>query len=105
MEAIVNGVASGTWPFFEQSGLLYASREALDEWRVRVRVNAQPMVVRGAEYWPLAAVPGFSARTSLSASSVELTFSADVFEATKVSPQNAQTMALTAVMVSVVANY
>lgn len=105
MEAIVNGVPSGTWPFFEQAGVLYASREALDEWRVRVRVNAQPMVVRGAEYWPLAAVPGFSARTSLSASSVELTFSADVFDATKVSPQNAQTMALTPVMPSVFANY
>src|SRR4051812_7924690 len=105
LEVTVNGEQSGTWPFVERQGQLFASREALDEWRVRLTAGTEPIVARGVEYWPLAAVPGFSAKPNFANQSVELSFSPDAFTSTQVSAARIDRPRLTPVLPSAFLNY
>ena len=83
LEATVNGAAAGSWPFVERQGLLYVSKDALDEWRLHLRGEMQPITVRGSEFWPLNGIPGFNAKVNYASLSIELTFSPDAFTGTQ----------------------
>ena len=105
MEAVVNGEKTGTWPFVERLGVLYASRDALDEWRVKVQAPVETIMVRGTEYWPLNAIPGFTIKVNFSALSVEINFAAEAFVATKVSTQASARPKASPVLPSAFFNY
>lgn len=83
LETTVNGTKSGVWPFVERLGILYAPRDALEEWRVQVRREAQPLIVRGTEFWPLPAIPGFSSKLNSADQTLEITFASEAFSATQ----------------------
>lgn len=105
LEVIVNGTKSGTWLLLERLGGLYAPREALEEWRLRVADGAQAISFKGTEYLPLAAIPGFGAKVNFGTQSVELTFSARAFAATRLTTEVTRKTVLSPVMTSVFLNY
>ena len=105
LEVIVNGTKSGTWLLLERLGGLYAPREALEEWRLRVTADATTVTFKGTEYLPLAAIPGFAAKVNFGNQSVELTFSAQAFAATRLTTEVNKKPVLSPVMTSVFLNY
>lgn len=83
LEATVNGERAGGWPFVERDGALYVGSDAIEEWRLRMPGDLHPIRVRGAEFYPLAAFPGYNARVNYTTLTVELTFSPDAFTGTR----------------------
>ena len=83
LEATVNGAKAGAWPFVERQGALFVGADAIEEWRLRLPTDLQPIRVRGSEFYPLAGVPGFNARLNYSTLSVDLTFSPEAFTGTR----------------------
>jgi outer membrane usher protein len=105
LEVTVNGDKSGTWPFVERQGMLYVSREALDDWRIQLRPGAQAITVRGVDYWPLAAVPGYAVKTNYANQSVDITFAAEAFTVTKLNTTAPERYKASPVLPSAFANY
>ena len=101
----VNGEQSGAWAFVERQGQLYASREALDEWRLRVPAGTQPITVRSTEYWPLAVIPGYAAKPNYTEQAVDLSFAPEAFNATQVNTAKTERPKLSAVLPSAFFNY
>lgn len=83
LEATVNGARAGAWPFVERQGTLYITPDALQEWRLQLPAGTQPIRVRGNDFYPLAAIPGFNARINHQALSVDLTFAPQAFDGTR----------------------
>jgi outer membrane usher protein len=105
LEVTVNGTKSGTWLLLERLGVLYAPREAFDEWRVQVRGETQAITYKGTEYLPLTAIPGFGAKVNFGNQSIDLTFSPQVFAATRLTTELNKKPVLSPVMPSFFANY
>jgi outer membrane usher protein len=105
LEVTINGDKLGTWAFVERQGMLYAPQDALDEWRVQLRAGAEPIVLRGVEYWPLSSVPGYSAKANYSTQSVDINFAPEAFTSTKVSKQESRQFAPSPIIPSAFANY
>lgn len=105
LDATVNGAPSGTWPFVERAGVLYAPREATEEWRVQVRPTIQPITVRGIEYVALSAIPGFASKINFANQSIELTFAPPAFAVTKLSTELSERPRLNKVLPSLFLNY
>ena len=105
LDATVNGAPSGTWPFVERAGVLYAPREATEEWRVQVRPTIQPITVRGTEYVALSAIPGFASKINFANQSIELSFAPPAFAVTKLSTELSERPRLNKVLPSLFLNY
>lgn len=83
LDVQVNGSSGGQWVLLEQEGKLYAPEEAFAEWRLSHHPATAPLEYRGQKWMPLNAVPGFVARYNYANQSVELLFSPEAFEATR----------------------
>lgn len=83
MDVTVNGAHSGSWLLLEAGGMLFAPAEAFEDWRVSRDPNVKPTEVRGQQWYPLSAVPGFTSRTDFANESIELRFSPTAFAATR----------------------
>jgi outer membrane usher protein len=83
LEATVNGAKAGAWPFVERQGALYVGPDAIEEWRLRMPADVQPIRVRGSDFYPLAVLPGFSARLNSTTLSVDITFAPEAFAGTR----------------------
>ncbi len=83
LEVLVNSAAGGQWVFLERLGVLHATEEAFDEWRLVKRPSAASVRSGGQNYYALDAVPGFEARLNLANQSVSLVFSPSAFAATR----------------------
>lgn len=105
LEVTVNGSKSGTWPLLERSGILYAPRDAFEEWRVQTHGDAPAVKYRGTDYLPLSAIPGFSAKVNFGNQSIDLSFSPQVFAATRLTTELAKKPVLSPVLPSVFFNY
>lgn len=110
LEVTVNGAKSGTWLFVERAGVLYAPRDAYEEWRVQLSTDTktpgtQPIDFKGQQYWPLSAVPGFNAKVNFANQSVELLFSPQAFAATRLTQEKSKKPVVSPVLPSVFLNY
>lgn len=105
LEVSINSAASGSWTLLERNGVLYAPEEAFDEWRLNRRPDVQPIEVRGRNWFPLTAIPGFTARLNFANQSVDLVFAPSAFSATKLVTQAQERPALSPVLPSVFVNY
>ncbi len=105
LEVVVNGAKSGTWLFVERGGMLYAPRDAFEEWRVQLSPDAQPIDFKGQAYWPLSAVAGFRAKMDVANQSVELLFSPQAFAATRLAGVAAKRPVVSPVLPSLFFNY
>ena len=73
METVVNGAKSGTWLYLERAGVIYAPREAFEEWRVELKPGTPTVEFKGQPYARLDAVPGFKAKVDFTDQSVSMT--------------------------------
>ena len=105
LEVSVNGAKSGTWPLMEKLGALYAPKDAFEEWRLQINPAVQPVRFRGVEYLPLSVVPGYGAKVNFANQSVDLTFSAQAFAATRLTTELSKKPVLSPVMPSFFVNY
>jgi outer membrane usher protein len=105
LEIVVNGSKTGTWLLVERAGLLYAPKEAFDEWRVLLRPNTQSLRYKDKEYYPMASVPGFAASIDYSNQSIDVKFSPLAFTATRLENEQFNQAVVTNVLPSVFLNY
>lgn len=105
LEVTVNGSNGGTWPLLERLGVLYAPRDAFEEWRVQVRESAQAVTFRGTQYLPLSSIPGFNAKINFANQSIELSFSPQSFAATRLTSELSKKPVLSPVLPSAFINY
>jgi outer membrane usher protein len=105
LEVIVNGSKTGTWLLVEHEGLLYAPKDAFDEWRVSLRPSAQSIRIKDVEYFPLAGVPGFESDLNYADQSINVKFSPLAFGATRFEKESSKHPVVTSVLPSVFVNY
>ena len=105
MEATVNGAKSGTWLFLERAGVLFAPREAFDEWRLALKPEAPSIDFKGQPYAPLSAVPDFKAKVDFANQSVSLFFSPASFSPVHVTKELVKRPVVSPVLPSMFINY
>jgi outer membrane usher protein len=105
LEVRVNGAPSGNWPLLESGGMLYATEEAFEEWRLNRREGAQPIVHRAQTWYALNAVPGYESRLNFAEQSIDLVFSPSAFAATRLASDRGQKLELTPSIPAVFFNY
>ena len=105
MEVTVNGAKSGTWLFLERAGVLYAPREAFEEWRVELNPAAPTVEFKGQPYSPLSAVPGFRSKVDFANQSVDLFFSPEAFATLRVTKELSKRPVVSPVLPSIFLNY
>jgi len=105
LEVRVNNAKAGTWLILERNGQLYATPDALAEWRLSVDPEAKGVEYRNRTWYPLAAIPGYEARFDYANQSVDLTFKATEFSATKLGGEAVQRVPLSPVLPSLFVNY
>ena len=105
LEVVINGMKSGTWPLIEREGLLFAPKDAFEEWRVTLRPSVQSVRYRDSDYYPLAGVPGYESTLNFSNQSVDIKFSPLAFSATRVESEQYKQPVVTSVLPSVFFNY
>jgi outer membrane usher protein len=105
LEVVVNGAKSGTWLLVERAGILYAPREAFEEWRVQVRPDAPAVEFKGQQYLALSAVPGFKAKVDFANQSVELLFSPQAFALMRMTRELDKKPVVSEVLPSLFVNY
>ena len=105
LEVVINGMKSGNWVMIEHEGLLFATKEAFDEWRVILNPKVQGVRYRDSEYYPLAGVAGYESSLNFSNQSVDIKFSPLAFSATRVENELAKKPVVANVMPSVFFNY
>src|SRR5215510_3289231 len=79
LEVTINGAKGGTWLLLERNAVLYAPRDAFEEWRLPLPDGVERLDFKGQAYSPLAAIPGFKAKVDYSSQSAELLFSPQAF--------------------------
>ncbi len=105
LDVTVNGAKTGAWVMIERAGVLYAPKDAFEEWRVNLRPGAQSINHQGIEHFALSAVPGFNSRLDLSTQSLDLVFSPQAFAATRLTKDPAPKPVPGKVLPSVFLNY
>jgi outer membrane usher protein len=105
LDVTVNGAKGGTWVFIERNGVLYAPRDAFDEWRLQLKTGVAPIDFKGEPYWPLAAVPGFKAKIDYGTQSATLVFDPQSFTALKLDKEIVKRPVVSAPLPSAFFNY
>ena len=104
-EVTINGLKSGIWPFIERDGILFAPKEAFDEWRVSLRPSALSVRFQDVDYYSLAGVPGYESTFNASTQSLDVKFSSAAFGATRLENEQAKKPVVASVLPSVFINY
>lgn len=105
LEVIINGNKTGTWLLLEREGILYAPKEAFDEWRVSLRPSVKSLRYKEVEYYSLAGVPGFESSLNFSTQSVDVKFSPLAFGATRLEGEKYKQPVANSVLPSMFVNY
>lgn len=104
-EVVINGMKSGTWPLIERDGMLFAPKDAFDEWRVSLRPAAVSVRYQDTDYYSLAGVPGYESTFNALTQSVDVKFSPLAFGATRVEGEKFKQPVVTSVLPSMFVNY
>ena len=105
LEVLVNGAKTGTWLLVEHGGVLYAPRDAFEEWRLQLPASARTIDFKGQAYWPLTAIPGFKAKVDFATQSVELLFSPQAFATSRLTREMTKAPPASPVLPSLFFNY
>jgi outer membrane usher protein len=105
LDVVVNGARGGAWPLLEQGGVLYAPREAFEDWRIALPADTRLLVFRGQRYHALNALPGFEFRIDAASQSMELRFAPQVFSATRLGASEAPSYRRSEPLPALVLNY
>jgi outer membrane usher protein len=104
LEVTINGARAGNWALLENEGVLYATADAFEEWRLNRDPRVQPFTYRGQPWYPLSSLPGFSARFNPAEQSLQLTFAGGAFATTHVG-QAQERLTVTTPLTSAFFNY
>lgn len=104
-EVTVNGSKSGTWLLLARLDMLYAPRDAFEEWRLQIRDTTQAVNFRSNDYFPLAGIAGYSAKVNFGNQAIDLTFAPEAFHATRLTTEINKKPVLSPVLPSVFVNY
>lgn len=104
-EVTVNGANTGTWILLERAGELFASADAIDQWRILLEPTVETIEFRGEMYFPISNIPGFDAKINFANQSLELLFSPKSFAATRLTRQLVRRPVLSPVLPSLFFNY
>ncbi|MFM7332641.1 MAG: fimbria/pilus outer membrane usher protein, partial [Brachymonas sp.] len=105
LEVRVNGAPGGNWPLLESNGMLYATEEAFEEWRLNRRESVQPIVHRSQAWYALGSVPGYESRLNFANQSIDLVFSPSAFAATRLASDEVEKIPLSASIPALFLNY
>ncbi len=105
METLVNGAKGGTWLYLERAGVVYAPREAFDEWRVELQPGTPTIEFKGQAYAPLTAIPGFKSKVDFANQSVALFFSPEAFATLRMTQELSKRPVVSPVLPSLFVNY
>lgn len=105
LEVVINGMKSGTWPLIERDGMLFAPKDAFDEWRVSLRPSAVSVRYQDTDYYSLAGVPGYESTFNATTQSVDVKFSPLAFGATRIEGEQYKQPVVTSVLPSMFVNY
>jgi outer membrane usher protein len=105
LDVTVNGEKGGTWVFLERNSVLYAPRDAFDQWRVLLKPDIASIDFKGEAYWPLAAVPGFKAKVDYGTLTATLVFDPTSFTALKLDKEIVKRPPVTEPLPSAFFNY
>ena len=105
LEVSINGARAGSWVLMERAGTMYAQLDAFEEWRINRDPRAPAVAYRGETWYPLASLPGYSARFNPAEQSLQLNFNPAAFATTHVAQPVAERPAVSRPLTSVFANY
>jgi outer membrane usher protein len=105
LDVVINDTQGGQWVLLQRNGILYAPEEAFVEWRLNWRADADVVNYRGQKWIPLNAVPGFKSKFNYAEQSVELDFSPQAFQATRLAEKGYTRPALTPTTPALFLNY
>ncbi|HEY7237708.1 MAG TPA: fimbria/pilus outer membrane usher protein [Burkholderiales bacterium] len=105
LEVSINGARAGSWVLMERGGALYAQLDAFEEWRINREPRAPAVAYRGETWYPLASLPGYSARFNPAEQSLQLNFSPAAFATTRVGQPQAERPVVSKPLTTVFANY
>jgi outer membrane usher protein len=105
LEIFINGTRAGDWVLLDVKGVLHATADAFEEWRLIRSPDVQGVPYRGQLWYPLAAVPGYQAQFNAANQSLELRFAPNAFAATRLAPPEVERDPITPPLTAVFANY
>lgn len=105
LEVVINGLKSGTWPFIERDGVLFAPKDAFEEWRVSLRPTATSVRFQDTDYYSLAGVPGYESTFNAQTQTLDVKFSPASFGATRLESEQVKKPVVTSVLPSIFVNY
>lgn len=106
LEITINGTPAGQWVFLERDGILFATDETFEEWRVNRRPSAQSIDFRNEKWFSLASVPGYQqGNINFTTNTVALEFAGQSFSATRIATDAVKPLVLTTPETSVFFNY
>ena len=105
LEVFVNSTKGGVWTLLERNGILFAPKDAFEEWRLNYRASAQDIEFQGQKWYALSSIPGFEARLNYANQSVELIFTPAAFNALRLTQETALRPQLSPSIPAFFANY
>ena len=105
LEIFINGTRAGDWVLLDLKGVLHATADAFEEWRVIRSPGGEGVPYRGQRWYPLASVPGYEAQFNSANQSLELKFAPRAFAATRLAQPVEERLLITPPLTSVFANY
>jgi outer membrane usher protein len=105
VEVFINNARAGDWLVLDANGVLHATQEAFDAWRVIRSPEAAAIPYRGELWYPINAVPGYEAQFDAPTQSLRLKFSPNAFAATRLVRPEEERPPITPPLTSVFANY
>jgi outer membrane usher protein len=101
----VNGAQAGQWVLLDVRGVLHATADAFQEWRLLRGPDVPGVPYRGQLWYPLNAVAGFESQFDPASQSLELRFAPSAFATTRLVQPDQERLAVTPPLTSAFANY
>ena len=105
LEVFINSTKGGVWTLLERNGILFAPKDAFEEWRLNYRASAQDIDFQGQKWYALSSIPGFEARLNYANQSVELIFTPAAFNALRLTQETSLRPKLSPPIPAFFANY
>jgi outer membrane usher protein len=101
----VNGARAGDWVLLDVRGVLHATADAFEEWRLLRSPDARGVPYRGQLWYPLNAVAGYESQFDPASQSLELRFAPSAFATTRLVQPDEERLSVTPPLTSAFANY
>jgi outer membrane usher protein len=102
---LINGARAGDWVLLDVGGVLHATADALEEWRLLRSTDEKGVSYRAQPWYPLSSIPGYEAQLDSASQTLNLRFSPAAFAATRLTQPLEERPPVTPPLTSAFANY